>query len=58
LRDGATRLLALAVEARKDGKIHLAAEITKLASEAHDQAVEMDCRAAQAADRQLVRAPT
>jgi hypothetical protein len=47
LRDRAARLLALALEARDDGKFLLSEEITKLAIEASDQADEMDRREVQ-----------
>ena len=47
LRDRATRLLALALKAREDGKLLLAEEIIKLATEASDQADEMDQREVQ-----------
>jgi hypothetical protein len=42
LRDRAARLLALAVKAREDDKFLLADEITMLATEASNQADEMD----------------
>jgi hypothetical protein len=42
LRDRAERLRALAVKAREEGKVALAAEITRLAAEPSDQADEMD----------------
>jgi hypothetical protein len=44
LRDRAARLLALALQAREDGKLLLPEEIIKLAAEASDQADEMDRR--------------
>jgi hypothetical protein len=42
LRDRATRLRVLATEARDEGKVALAAEITRLAAEPSDQADSMD----------------
>jgi hypothetical protein len=42
VRDRATRLFALALKAREDGKLLLAEEITRLAIEASDHADEMD----------------
>jgi hypothetical protein len=47
LRDRATRLLALALKAREGSKHLLAEEIIKLATEASDQADEMDQREVQ-----------
>jgi len=44
LRDRAARLLALALKAREDDKLLLSEEIIKLATEASDQADEMDRR--------------
>jgi hypothetical protein len=44
LRDRATRLLALALKARDDGHSHCADELTQLASEAFDQATDMERR--------------
>ena len=44
LRDRATRLLALALKARDDGHTHYADELTQLASEAFDQAADMERR--------------
>jgi len=38
IRVRATRLLALAIKAREDGKLDHADELTKLASESFDQA--------------------
>ena len=42
LRDRAARLLALALQAREGGKLFLSEEMIKLATEACDQADEMD----------------
>ena len=44
LRDRAARLLALALKAREDDKLLLSEEIIKLATEASDQADDMDRR--------------
>lgn len=44
LRDRATRLLALALKARDDGHPQYADELTRLASEAFDQATDMERR--------------
>jgi len=44
LRDRAARLLALALKAREDDKLLMSEEIIKLATEASDQADEMDRR--------------
>ena len=44
LRDRAARSLALALKAREDDKLLLSEEIIKLATEASDQADEMDRR--------------
>jgi hypothetical protein len=44
LRDRATRLLALALKARDDGHPQYADELTQLASEAFDQATDMERR--------------
>jgi hypothetical protein len=44
LRDRATRLLALALKARDDGHLQYADELTQLASEAFDQATDMERR--------------
>jgi hypothetical protein len=47
LRDRAARLRALAAKASEEGKLQLSYEITKLATEASDQADEMDRREVQ-----------
>jgi hypothetical protein len=44
LRNRATHLLALALKARDDGHTHYAEEPTKFASEAFDQATDMEQR--------------
>jgi cellobiose-specific phosphotransferase system component IIA len=44
LRDRATRLLALALKARDNGHFEYADELTQLASEAFDQAADMERR--------------
>ena len=44
LRARATRLFALALKARDEGKTAYADELTKLASEAFDQATEIERR--------------
>jgi hypothetical protein len=44
LRDRATRLLALALKARDNGHPQYAEELTQLASEAFDQATDMERR--------------
>lgn len=44
LRDRATRLLALALKAREEGRQEHADELTQLASEALDQATEIEQR--------------
>jgi hypothetical protein len=44
LRDRATRLLALALKARDNGHPQYADELTQLASEAFDQATDMERR--------------
>jgi hypothetical protein len=44
LRNRATRLLALAPKARDDGHTHYADELTQLASEAFEQATDMERR--------------
>jgi hypothetical protein len=44
LRDRATRLLALALKARDNGHPQYAHELTQLASEAFDQATDMEWR--------------
>ena len=44
LRDRATRLLALALKARDNGHRQYADELTQLASEAFDQATDMERR--------------
>jgi hypothetical protein len=44
LRDRATRLLAPALKARDNGHPQYAAELTQLASEAFDQATDMEGR--------------
>jgi hypothetical protein len=46
LRDRATRLLALALKARDNGLSEYADELTQLASEAFDQAADMERRLA------------
>jgi len=46
LRDRAARLLAVALQAREDGN---AEELTRLASEAIDQATDLESRVAQVA---------
>jgi hypothetical protein len=46
LRNRATRLLALALKARDNGLIEYADELTQLASEAFDQAADMERRLA------------
>jgi hypothetical protein len=46
LRDRATRLLALALKARDDRHPQYADELTQLASEAFDQATDMERRVA------------
>ena len=53
LRDRAARLLALALKAEEDGKTHLSFELTQLATEASDQADEMDRRVLQDQHPQL-----
>ena len=45
LRDRATRLLALALKARDNGHPQYADELTQLASEAFEQATDMERRA-------------
>jgi len=44
IREQAARLFALALKAREEGKTDYAEELTKLASEAFDQATEMERR--------------
>jgi hypothetical protein len=44
IRTRAARLFALALKARDEGNLYFADEITKLASEAFDQATEMERR--------------
>jgi hypothetical protein len=44
LRNRATRLLALAIRSREDGHPQYAEELTKFASEAFEQATDMDRR--------------
>jgi hypothetical protein len=53
LRDRAARLLALAVKAGEDGKTLLSFELTRLATEASDQADEMDRRDLQVQHQQF-----
>jgi hypothetical protein len=47
LRDRAARLLAVALKAREDGDDQYAEELTRLASEAIDQAADIENRPAQ-----------
>ena len=49
LRDRAARLFAVALRAREDGNDQYAEELTLLASEAIDQATDLESRAPQAA---------
>jgi len=49
LRDRAARLLAVALQAREDGNGQYAEELTRLASEAIDQATDLESRVAQVA---------
>jgi hypothetical protein len=44
LRNRATHLLALALKTRDDGHTHYADELTQLASEAFEQATDMERR--------------
>ena len=50
LRDRAARLLAVALKAREDGNDQYAEELTRLASEAIDQASDIENRPAQVVD--------
>jgi hypothetical protein len=58
LRDRAARLLALALQAREGGKLLLSEEIIKLATEASDQADEMDRRDVQMQQQQQQPPPS
>jgi len=49
LRDGAAWLLTVALQAREDGNGQYAEELTRLASEAIDQATDLESRVAQVA---------
>jgi hypothetical protein len=49
LRDRAARLLAVALQAREDGNDQYAEELTRLASEAVEQATDLESRVAQSA---------
>ena len=50
LRDRAARLLAVALKAREDGYDDHAEELTRLASEAMDQAADIEGHATEVAD--------